>query len=155
MQQQKPRREAGVRILRLEGSGRLRQKMEFTWSGRFPEDYRSLLLPLASLRIARHTGVQERRERVSDRFQDLSPGLGNITPEKSIAGVVFPSRKSAGRIAIQRAVWILQALAVSGNFAGECGIGAQAQNRSRAGCQAEMFHAHLCPPILKDLLTGS
>ena len=52
---------------------------------------KSLLLPLASLRIARHTGVQECRERVSNRLRDLSPGLSDVTFKKRIAGVVFSS----------------------------------------------------------------
>jgi hypothetical protein len=79
---------------------------------------------LASLRIARHTGVQERWERVSNRLQDLSPGLGDFTPEERITGGIFSSRESARGFAIQGAVGILQALTVSGNLAGKSGIGA-------------------------------
>jgi hypothetical protein len=49
------------------------------------------LFPLASLRVARHAGVQKCRERVPDRFRDLSPRLGDFTSEERITGVVFSS----------------------------------------------------------------
>jgi hypothetical protein len=74
---------------------------------KFAASLAALLLPLASLRITRHTGVQERRERVTNRLQDLSPGLGDFAPEKRITWSVFSSRESAARLAIQGAVGIL------------------------------------------------
>ena len=48
--------------------------------------------------------MQERRERVSNRLEDLSPGLGDVTPEERISGVVFSSREGAFGFAIQSAV---------------------------------------------------
>ena len=96
----------------------------------------TLRLTRASRRIARNAWAGERRP---DVLEDLPPGLRQHMPEETLVSckVVLSPRKRARGSAVERAVIILEALAVSRDFAGDRSAGSQTQKRSRAGGHAE------------------
>jgi hypothetical protein len=69
-----------------------------------------------------------RREKISERFGELTPGLCYRTPEFTTIRIVFSSGKGALRLAIQSAIVVLEALPVTGNLTSECSACAHTQN---------------------------
>jgi hypothetical protein len=93
-----------------------------------------------------------RREKISDHFRELPPGLRYRAPEITTIGIIFSSGKGTLGLAIQSAIVIFEALPVSGNLTSESGAYAHTQNPCYAqyGTKPSLF----CEPILHYLPPG-